>query len=183
MSSHADGKGRLWGLLAEYETVPAVLEAAARVRDAGYRHFDVHTPIPIHGLDEAMGIRVSRLPWLVAGCGAAGASAGLLLQWWTNAVDYPFIISAKPYFGLPAAIPVTFELTVLLAAIGAFVGMLVANGLPQFFHPLFRVERFRRASNDRFFISIEARDPRFDPRTTRTLLESSGGKPVLEVEG
>mgnify|MGYP000110392637 CR=1 FL=1 len=183
MSQGTDAKGALWGLLAEYETVPAVLEAASKVRDAGYTHFDVHTPIPIHGLDEAMGIKVSRLPWLVLGGGAAGASAGLLLQWWTNAVDYPFIISAKPYFGLPAAIPVTFELTVLLAAIGAFVGMLAANGLPQFYHPLFRVERFRRATTDRFFISIEARDPKFDVVATRALLEASGGAPVVEVEG
>lgn len=183
MSDRADAKGSLWGLLAEYETVPGVLDAATRVREAGYTHFDVHTPIPIHGLDEAMGIKVSRLPWVVFGGGAAGATAGLLLQWWTNAVDYPFIISAKPYFGLPAAIPVTFELTVLLAAIGAFAGMLVANGLPQFHHPLFRVERFRRASNDRFFISVEARDPRFDAVATRALLEASGGVPVVEVEG
>lgn len=175
--------GSLWGFVAEYETVPAVLAAAERVRDAGYTYFDVHTPIPIHGLDEAMGIRVSRLPWVVLGGGATGASLGLALQWWTNAVDYPFIISAKPYFGLPAAIPVTFELTVLLAAIGAFVGMLVANGLPQLYHPLFRVDRFRRATNDRFFLSVEARDPRFDPRLTRQLLEATGGRPVLEVEG
>ncbi len=183
MSDRTDAKGSLWGLLAEYETVPSVLDAATRVREAGYTHFDVHTPIPIHGLDEAMGIKVSRLPWLAFGGGAAGATAGLLLQWWTNAVDYPFIISAKPYFGLPAAIPVTFELTVLLAAIGAFAGMLVANGLPQFHHPLFRVERFRRASSDRFFISVEARDPKFDAASTRALLEASGGAPVVEVEG
>lgn len=183
MSVRSAATGSLWGLLAEFETVPAVLDAVAQVRAAGYTAFDVHTPIPIHGLDEAMGIKMSRLPWLVFAGGAAGATGGLLLQWWTNAVDYPFIISAKPFFGLPAAIPVTFELAVLLAAIAAFTGMLVANGLPQFYHPLFKVERFRRASGDRFFISVEARDPKFDAVRTRALLEAAGGAPVVEVEG
>lgn len=186
MSAHADtaqsSGTALFGLLAEFDTVEAVLHAAERVREAGFTRFDVHSPIPIHGLDEAMGIRMSRLPWVVAAGGAAGACSALLLQWWTNAIDYPYIISSKPFFGLPANIPVTFELTVLLASIGAVFGMLISNGLPQLYHPLFKVERFRRASNDRFFVSIEASDPRFDLERTRELLSGLGTLAVEEVE-
>jgi len=172
----------LFGLVAEFETVEAVLHAAEQVRASGFTRFDVHSPIPIHGLDEAMGIRMSRLPWIAAGGGAAGAGVALLLQWWTNAVDYPYIISGKPFFGLPANIPVTFELTVLFASIGAVFGMLIANGLPQLYHPLFRVDRFRRATTDRFFVSIEASDPRFDPERTRELLAGLGSVAVEDVE-
>ena len=179
-----DGGGeRLYGLLAEFETVEALLAAAAHVRDAGFTRFDVYSPIPIHGLDEAMGIRSTRLPWVVLAGGTTGAAAALLLQWWTNAVNYPFVISAKPLFGLPANIPVTFELTVLFAAIGAFVGMLVGNRLPELYHPLFKVPRFRRVTTDTFFIGIEAADPRFDLDETRTMLEAVGGRGVVAVEG
>jgi Alternative complex III, ActD subunit len=183
---HTIGNGNdavvLWGLVAEFDTAAAVLHAAENVRDEGYTRFDVHSPIPIHGLDEAMGLRMTRLPWFVLLGGATGAAVALLLQWWTNGVNYPFIISSKPLFGLPANIPITFELTVLFAAIGAFVGMLAANGLPRLYHPLFKVERFRRASDDRFFVSIEAADPKFDPVATRAFLESLGGGVVEPVE-
>jgi hypothetical protein len=172
----------LYGLLAEFDTVPILLPAVRAVRQAGFTKFDVHTPIPIHGLDEAMAIRPSRLPYLVLGGGCAGATAGLLLEWWTNAVDYPFHISGKPFFGLPAAIPVTFELTILLAALGAVAGLFVANGWPRWHHPLFAVDRFRRATNDRYFVSVEAADPRFHRERTRELLESLGAVAVEEVQ-
>ncbi len=174
--------GSLFGVLGEFETVADVLAAVAQVREAGYRSFDVYSPIPIHGLDEAMGIRETRLPYLVAGGGLAGAMAGLGLQWWTNAHDYPYLISGMPRVSLPASIPVAFELTILLAAIGAVVGMLVANGLPQLFHPLFRVEAFRRASTDRFFLCIEARDASFEAARVRELLRRAGASRVLDVE-
>ncbi len=176
------GTGRLYGVLAEFATAEAVLAAAAQVRDAGFTRFDVYSPIPIHGLDEAMGIRATRLPWVVLGGGATGAAVALLLQWWTNAVNYPFIISAKPLFGLPANIPVTFELTVLFAALGAFFGMLVANRLPELYHPFFKVPRFRRVTTDTFFIGIEAADPRFDLEETRAMLEEAGGRGIVAVE-
>jgi hypothetical protein len=117
----------------------------------------------------------------VFGAGLTGATVGLALQWWTNAVNYPFLISGKPYFSLPANIPVTFELTILFSAITAFVGMLVLNGLPTWYRALFRSPRFRRATADRFFICIEALDPKFDRRGTKTFLESLGGSAVEEV--
>lgn len=174
--------GSLFGVLGEFETVAQVLAAAERVRAAGYQRFDVYSPIPIHGLDEAMGIRQTRLPFLVAAGGLAGALAGLALQWWTNGLDYPYRISGMPRVSLPASIPVAFELTILLAALGAVLGMLVANGLPELHHPLFRLELFRRASTDRFFVCIEAADPVFEAAPARELLRAAGARQVLDVE-
>jgi hypothetical protein len=171
-----------WGLLAEFDTVDTFLAAVEKVRDAGYVAFDTYAPFPIHGLDESMGIRMSRLPWLVAGGGATGAAAGLLLQWWTNGLDYRLLISAKPFFGLPAAIPITFELTVLLASIGAFIGLLAANRFPELYHPVLPARGFARATTDGFFISVEARDPAFDAVGTKELLERLGARAVEKVE-
>ena len=172
-----------WGLLAEFETVGALLSAAERVREAGFTRFDAHAPFPIHGLDEAMGIRTSKLPWLVLGGGATGAALALLMQWWMNAFDYPYVISGKPLFGLPVAIPVTFELTVLLAAGGAFVGLLVGNRFPELYHPVLPNERFReRGTTDRFYVAIEAADPKFDLPSTRSFLEGLGASRVEDLE-
>ena len=172
-----------WGLLAEFESVDALLAAAEKVRDAGFTRFDAFAPFPIHGLDEAMGIRMSRLPWLVFGGGATGAALALLMQWWMNGFDYPYVISGKPLFGLPVAIPITFELTVLLAAIGAFVGLLVANRFPELYHPVLPNDRFReRGTTDRFFVAIEATDPRFDPLATRSFLEGLDARQVEDLE-
>lgn len=162
----------LQGLLVEFETVDDLLRAAETVRDAGYEKWDAHTPFPVHGLDRAMGLKPTRLPLIVFGGGLTGTITGILLQWWTNAVDYPYIIGGKPLFSLPANIPVAFELTILLAAFGAFFGMLMFNGLPMLYHALFTSRRFARATSDRFFIFIEAADPRFDEDTTREMLES-----------
>jgi hypothetical protein len=163
--------------------VDTLLAAAERVRDAGFVKFDAFAPFPIHGLDEAMGIRTSRLPLVVLGGGVTGACAGLLLQWWTNAFDYRYLVSGKPYFGLPVAIPVTFELTVLLAAIGAFVGLVVANRLPELYHPVLHNAAFQaRATTDGFFVAVEAGDPRFDVARTRSFLEGLGAVRVDELE-
>lgn len=172
----------MWGLLAEYATVEQVLAAAGRVREAGYRQFDVHSPIPIHGLDEAMGIRPTWIPKAVLAGGAIGTVAGVALQVLTNAFDYPFLVSGKPAFGWPAGIPVAFEVTILLAALGAVGGLVVAVGWPQLYHPLLKVERFSRVTSDRFFVSIEAADPRFDSAGTRALLEATGAQWVGDVE-
>ena len=180
-SAGDQGEARI--LLAEFEDVDRVLEASEKLRDAGFSRWDVHTPIPIHGLDEAMGIRMSKLPWLVLGGGAVGLGLGLLMQWWMNAHDYPFQISGKPLFGLPAAIPVTFELTVLLAALGAVGGLFAVNGWPRLHHPLFASERFRRATSDRFFLAVEETDPRFDAALTPELLRGSGAVHLETVEG
>jgi len=170
---------RVWGLLAEFETVEALIAAAERVRRAGFTRFDAHSPVPVHGIDEAMDISMSKLPWVVAAGGAAGALGGLLLQWWTNAHDYPLLVSGKPLFGLPAAIPVTFELTVLLGALGAIGGLIFVTGFPRLHHPLFASARFRRATADRFFLSIEAADPRFE--LAPGVLEEAGAVHVEEI--
>ena len=171
-----------YGLLAEFANPQALLQAAERIRDAGYRRWDAHTPFPVHGMDAAMGLKPTVLPWLVFGGGLSGALGGLLLQWWTNAVDYRFLISGKPFFSLPANIPVIFETTVLLAAFGAVFGMLLLNLLPMLSNPLFAKARFRRVTTDRFFIVIQSSDPRFDAVETRELLRASGAESVENVE-
>lgn len=174
-------RGALYGLLTEFESPSLLMEAAARVRDAGFQKWDVHTPFPVHGMDDAMGIRGTRLPFLVLGGGLTGLGLATLMQWWMNAVDYPFMISGKPLFGLPANIPIMFELTVLLSAFATFFGMWGLNGMPRLYNPLFTNRRFRRATQDRFFIVIEARDPRFQLDETREFLASLGGAVVEEV--
>jgi hypothetical protein len=170
-----------YGYLVAFASVEQLLVAAAKVRDAGYTRWDAHSPFVVHGLDKAMGIRPTVLPYLVFAGGLTGTSCGILLQWFTNAYDYPFLISGKPIFSLPANIPVAFETTVLFAALTALVGMLALNLLPQLSHPLHGSRSFKRATDDRFFITIEARDPIFDPVATRELLESLGGSAVEEV--
>lgn len=174
-------KNKVWGLLVEFDNVDDLVHAAHKVRDEGYSRWDCHTPFPVHGLNDAMGLKLTALPIFVFGAGATGAVIGLVMQWWMNAIDYPIIISGKPMFSLPANIPIIFELTILLAALTAFAGMLALNGLPQHSHPLFTVERFSRVTNDRFFIVIESKDPIFHPVRTREFLDSLEGK-LDEVE-
>lgn len=173
---------KTWGLLAEFTTPQALLRACAAVRDAGVKAWDAHAPYPVHGLDRAMGVKRTPLPWFVFLCGAGGAFAGLGLQWYTNAFDYKFLVSGKPFFSVPAAIPVTFEVTILLAAIGAVAGMLALNGLPLLYHALFTSARFRRATTDRFFISIEAQDEKYDRARLEELLRANGAVAVEMIE-
>jgi hypothetical protein len=173
---------RLAGFLAEFETPGDILAAAAKVRDAGYTRWDTHTPFAVHGLDKAMGIKGTRLAWIVMGSGTFGCAAGLGLQWWTNAVNYPFVISGKPFFSIPANIPVTFEITVLFSALAAFLCVVLLNGFPRWHHPVFSSERFRRATSDRFFVSIEAEDPLFDEAKTPAFLRGLGGASVERLE-
>jgi hypothetical protein len=175
--------GRLYGLMAEFDSPADILDAAERVRAAGYRWWDCCTPFPVHGLDKAMGIRPTLLPWLVFFGGATGTTIALILQAFTNASSfdfwlivpvrgYDFLISGKPLNSLPAWIPVIFEMTVLLAALGCVGWLLLLNGLPRLYHPLFKSERFARATDDRFFLVIEARDPMFYRDETEDLLRS-----------
>lgn len=168
------------GVLAEYSGPEALLAAAVEVRKAGFTRWDAHSPFPIHGMERAMGIRPTILPWLVLAAGLGGAAAALALQWWTNAFDYPHLVSGKPFWSLPANIPITFELIVLASALAAFGGALVLNLLPQFHHMVFASRRFARATNDGFFLSIQADDPRFDASAAAALLESLGAT-VVEV--
>lgn len=170
------------GMIAEFETPAAVYHAAERIRDAGYSKWDVHAPFPVHGLDEAMGVKRTLLPVIVAVVGFSGAFGGLLLQWWTGAVDFPTNVQGKPYDAWEPWTPVTFELGILSSAFAALIGMLALNGLPRWHHPLFAKERFLRVSDDRFIVCVEAADPKFDPQQTRRLLESLGGKHIDLVE-
>jgi mono/diheme cytochrome c family protein len=186
---------RLAGMLVEFNSAGALITAAEQVRDAGYRKWDAHSPFPVHGIDEAMGIRMTRLPWLVFLFGVIGCGAGLLLQWWTNATQagqfpgvpnfvegYDFIVSGKPAFSLPANIPVIFETTVLLAALAAVFGMLAMNNLPWHHNALLAVRRFKRVTSDRFFIVIDGADPKFDASGTQAFLSKLGGVGVERIE-
>lgn len=163
----------LHGLLAEYEQPAQLVEASRRVRDAGFSRWDTFTPFPVHGIDNAMGIKMTILPWIVLGAGLTGLTMGILLQWYTNAVDYPWIVGGKPFWSIPANVPIMFELTVLFSGITTLVGMLMLNGLPLPAHPLDLKARFARATDDRFFLLIEASDPKFDANETRALLQST----------
>ncbi len=173
---------KIYGLLAEYDTPGELYHACEKVRDAGYGAWDAHSPFPVHGLEKAMGLRPSIVPWIVCVMGFSGTALGFLLQWWTSAVDYPLVISAKPFNSYQAFVPVIFELSILLGSFGAVFGMFGLNRLPTLYHSLFNSERFLRVTDDKFFISIEARDPKYDPQRTRDLLESTGAAAVEEVE-
>jgi len=179
---YTDRSQKLYGLMAEFDDPEVLVQACRRVRDAGFRRWDAHTPFPLHGMDKAMGIRGTRLPFLILGGGLAGVALALLMQWWMNAVDYPFLISGKPLFGLPANIPVVFELAVLCSALTTFFGMWGLNGMPRLHHPLFGSARFRRATSDRFFIVIEASDMRFEKKNTQDFLASLGPTAVEAIE-
>ncbi len=171
-----------YGVLGRFVDAKALFHACERVRDAGYRRWDAHTPFPVHGLERAMGLKASRLPFFVLATGLGGAGAGMLLQWWVHTHAYPLIISGKPLFSWPAFVPVTFELGVLGAAAGAVFGMLAINQLPMLFHPLFGSKQFERVSDDGLFISIEAWDPQFDAERTSRFLEELGALDIELIE-
>ncbi|MDA1259010.1 MAG: DUF3341 domain-containing protein [Planctomycetota bacterium] len=175
-------ESKTWGVMAEFESVDGILHAAAEVRKAGFTRWDCYTPVPVHGLDEVMGVRPTRLPWIILIMGAVGIGAAQLMQHWMNGVDYPFNISGKPLISWPSAIPVTFEMMVLFAAFTAFFAMWIANDLPRWFHPLHHKPRFARATNDRFFVAIEARDPQFDEQRTADFLRGLHSGSVETVE-
>jgi hypothetical protein len=173
---------RLYGMMAEFATPHDLIAAAEAARTAGYRRMDAFTPFPIERLSEALGHRRSRVPMLVLVGGIVGALAGYGLQYWISAVSYPLNVGGRPYNSWPAFIPVTFELTILIAGIFAVFGMLALNGLPTPYHPVFNVERFALASRDRYFLCIEARDPQFDEGTTRAFLARLRPSGVFVVE-
>src|SRR5260221_1496120 len=179
--SHGPSEAPLHGLLAEYESPEALLRAAEKVRNAGFRDWDAFTPFPVHGIEGAMGVRATILPWIVLGAGITGCAFALGFQYWANGVDYPFIISGKPFWSVPANIPITFEITVLFSALTAVFGMLALNKLPLPAHPLDLSERFARSTNDRFYVLVQAKDPVFDDKETRTLLEATGATAIEAV--
>jgi hypothetical protein len=172
-------------VLAEFDTAHDVLHAAEKVRDAGYKAWDAHTPFPIHGMDRAMGLTDSKVGWIVI-CGSmTGLTIAVAMMHWMNGVDYPIVIGDKPgglWGTLPSMAPIMFELTVLLSAFGAVFGMFHLNRLPRHHHPVFESDRFRGASDDKFFISIEATDPKFDVDRTVALLKGSHAAHVEVIE-
>lgn len=166
-------KKKVIGLLAQYDSPSAIYHAAEKVRDAGFKRFDSFTPFPVHGLDKAMGLGPSYLPWLVLVAGTTGALSILFFMIWASAYDYPLNIGGKPTWSIPAFIPITFEVTVLLSGLTSVFGMFFLNSMPKFYHPLFGVPSFRRVTDDGFFILIEAHDKFFDIDKTRQFLQNT----------
>ena len=171
----------VYGLMAEFEDPNQLVAAAHRAREAGYRRVDAYSPLPIEELHEAIGFHDTKLPLIVLSGGVIGCLAGYLLQFWVSTMAYPLNIGGKPLNSWPAFIPVTFECTILGAALAAVLGMLALNGLPQPYHPVFNVARFALASRNRFFLCIEARDRKFDLAETRRFLEMLEPREVTVV--
>jgi hypothetical protein len=165
-----------------FDTPGGVYHACESLRDAGYKRFDAHTPFPVHGLEKAMGIPPSKLPWIVLACAFAGLATAFGMQYWIQVIDYPLNISGKPTFSYQAWVPICFELTILFSAFGCFFGMWTMNRLPQFYHYVMKHPSFQRATDDKFFISVETTDSRFDDKNTRALLEKLGAHEIAEVE-
>ena len=172
----------LYGLMAEFETPEELLAAAESARDEGFRHMDAYAPMPVEGLAEAVAQRKTTIEKIVFVAGLLGATGGFMLCWWMTVVAYPHNVAGRPLNSWPAYIPITFESMVLISCLTALVGMLMLNGLPQPYHPVFNVAQFERASIDRFFLCIEARDPRFELEATREFLEGLNPLEVTEVE-
>jgi hypothetical protein len=168
--------------MAEFDNPHDLLIAVQQARTRGFRRMDAYTPFPVDGLAEAFGYRRTWVPFIVLIGGVVGAIGGYFLQYYLVAVDYPINVGGRPLNSWPAFIPVTFELTVLVAALAAVFGMLALNRLPMPYHPVFNVPRFALATRDRFFLCIEATDPRFDGETTKRFLEGSGAREVVEVD-
>ncbi len=172
----------IYGLLAEFDTPTQMVDAARKMRDAGYTKTDAFSPFPLHEIDEALGIKKSILPFLVLGGGIVGLLTGLALTTYVHVIEYPIIVGGRPYFSLPSFIPPMYELAILFAAFTAVFGMILLNGLPQPYHPVFNVPRFALATREKFFLIIEAKDPKFDLEETRSFMQSLNPQEVFDVE-
>ena len=178
----SEARSQLYGVMGEFETPEAILAAAKKARDSGYRHITAYTPFPVEGLAETIGFRWTAVPLLTLLGGIGGGLTGFGMEYWCSAISYPLNIGGRPLNSWPAFIPVTFELTVLGASIFAVVSMLALNKLPQPYHPVFNVDRFARASTDKFFLCIEARDPKFNLAESARFFQSVEAQHVTEVK-
>lgn len=170
----------IYGMMAEFDSAQALVDAARATREAGYKKIDAYSPFPIESLAEEIGAR-NDVPLVVLIGGLIGGTTGYLMQYWISAVDYPLNIGGKPYHSWPAFIPITFEMTILFAGISALFGMLALNGLPMPYHPVFNVPRFSSASKDRFFLIVFSSDKKYDPVGVRQFLESFHPRSISEV--
>lgn len=175
-------ENNIYGIMAEFDTPTQLVDAARKVRDAGYKKTDAFSPFPLHEIDEALGIKRSILPFLVFGGGITGLLTGLGLQWFVHVWEYPIIVGGRPFFSLPSFIPPSYELTILFASFTAVFGMLFLNGLPQPYHPVFNVPRFALATREKFFLLIERADPKFNYDETRNFMDGLGAQEVFDVE-
>jgi hypothetical protein len=175
-------KENLYGILAEFDTATEMVDAARQIRDAGYTKTDAFSPFPLHEIDEALGIKRSILPYLIFAGGITGLVTGIALQYYVHVFEWPIIVGGRPHFSLPAFIPPTFEMTILFSAFTAVFGMLFLNKLPSPYHPVFNVPRFALATREKFFLVIEADDPKYDYAETRAFMETLGAQEVFDVE-
>ena len=173
---------KTYGIIAEFDTPADTIHAAEKVRDSGFRKWDVFTPFPVHGMDKAMGLKNSVVGWFSFLGGVTGYTTGMLMIWWMNAYDYAIIVGGKPMFSPFSAFPLSHELTILFGSFGALGGMLITNRLPRLHHPLLKHERFALATHDKFFLVIETSDPKYSENEIRRLLESLGSRRIELVE-
>ncbi|NCY20948.1 DUF3341 domain-containing protein [bacterium] len=171
----------LHGLGAEFPTAADLLHAAKKIHALGFRRWDVYSPFPIHGMDHAMGFKRSRVSLFSLLGGITGLSTAFALIYYTSAINYPLIVQGKPYFALEPSLPIFFELTILLTAFGTVLGLLLLTLLPRLYHPVFNWDRFKKATDDGFFLVLEAADPRFQPDASRQLLADMGGTHISEI--
>lgn len=180
--AHAQGKHEVWGVSAEYDDTELLVAAALRAKQSGLTRMDAYTPMPVEGLSEAIGFRNKQMPALMFMGGLLGCSVGMFMQYYANVHSYPLNLGGRPYFAWPMFVVITFECTILFSALTGVFGMLALNGLPTLYHPIFNAPGFDRASQDRFFLAVEARDKNFDLEKVMAMLRGSGAINVSLVE-
>src|ERR1700723_1011871 len=177
------GADKIYAVMGEFSDPHDLVDAGRKIREMGYTKIDAMSPFPVHGIDDAIGVPYSKLGWIVISVAVCGTATALLLQWWCGVVNYPLIIGGKPLFDFSFSIPITFELTVLFSAFASVIGMFALNGLPRLYHPSSNYQNGHRASDDRFVLVIEAKDPKFDAQRTAEHLKSVGAGTVEVVVG
>jgi hypothetical protein len=173
---------KIYGVVAVFEHVGDLMNAAEKVRDAGFKRWDVITPFPVHGLDAAMGLKRSKVPFFAFVGGTAGFFGGMSMIAFMNRIDYPLVVHGRPFFSPLSSFPVSYELTILLAALGSILGMFLLNGMPMHYHPLLKWDKAYYGSDDKFLLIIESADPKFDRKKTEELLSSLGSTEIEELE-